>query len=54
MNILEAIRQEKSVKVGVIITTDKVYLNLEKKKKFKENEALEDMMFIAEVKRHLK
>ncbi len=40
MNILEAIRQEKSVKVGVIITTDKVYLNLEKKKKFKENEAL--------------
>ena len=35
MNILEAIRQEKSVKVGVIITTDKVYLNLEKKKNLK-------------------
>ena len=40
MNILEAIRSEKSVKVGLIITTDKVYLNLEKKKKFKENEQL--------------
>jgi CDP-glucose 4,6-dehydratase len=40
MNILEAIKNQKSVKVGVIITTDKVYLNLEKKKKFKENEAL--------------
>lgn len=40
LNILEAIKKEKSIKVGVIITTDKVYLNLEKKKKFKENEPL--------------
>ena len=40
LNILEAISKEKSIKVGLIITTDKVYLNLEKKKKFKENEPL--------------
>jgi len=40
MNILEAIKSEKSIKAGIIVTTDKVYKNLEKKKKFKENEAL--------------
>ncbi len=40
MNILEAISSIKSIKTAVIITTDKVYLNLEKKKKFKENEQL--------------
>ena len=33
-NILEAIKSSKSVKVGIIVTTDKVYLNLEKQKKF--------------------
>ncbi len=37
MNVLEAIRAEKTVKVGVIVTTDKVYQNLEKNKKFKED-----------------
>ena len=40
MNILEAIKSEKSIKAGIIVTTDKVYKNLEIKKKFKENEAL--------------
>ena len=40
MNVLEAIKNEKSIKVGLIITTDKVYLNLEKKKKFKEDQPL--------------
>ena len=33
-NVLEAMKYSKSVKVGVIVTTDKVYLNLEQKKKF--------------------
>ncbi len=40
MNILEAIKSTNSVRVGIIVTTDKVYLNLEKNKKFKENEHL--------------
>ncbi len=40
MNLLEAIKSEKSIKAGIIVTTDKVYKNLEKKKKFKENEPL--------------
>ena len=35
-NLLQSIRECKSVKAVVIVTTDKVYLNLEKKKKFKE------------------
>ena len=39
-NILEAINSSKSVKVGVIVTTDKVYLNLERQKKFVENDPL--------------
>jgi len=40
MNVLEAIRSCKSVKSALIVTTDKVYLNLEKKLKFKENDSL--------------
>ena len=32
-NILEAIKECKSVKSAIMVTTDKVYLNLEKKKK---------------------
>lgn len=40
VNILEAIRSCKSVKSAVIVTTDKVYLNLERKIKFKETAAL--------------
>jgi CDP-glucose 4,6-dehydratase len=40
INILEAIRNNKSVKSLIIATTDKVYLNLEKKKSFKENDSL--------------
>ena len=39
-NILEAIKNSKSVKVGIIVTTDKVYLNLEKNKKFIEKDHL--------------
>ncbi len=40
MNILEALKLNKKIKVGIIVTTDKVYLNLEKNKKFKEDEQL--------------
>ena len=40
VNILEAIRSCKTVKSAVIVTTDKVYLNLENKIKFKETAAL--------------
>ena len=39
-NLLESIKRVKSVKSVIIVTTDKVYLNLEKKKKFKENSRL--------------
>ena len=39
-NLLESIKRIKSIKSVIIVTTDKVYLNLEKKKKFKENEKL--------------
>ena len=39
-NILESIRHNNCVKAGVIVTTDKVYLNLEKNKRFNENEQL--------------
>ncbi len=39
-NILEAIKECKSVKSAIMVTTDKVYLNLEKKKKFKETDHL--------------
>ena len=35
-NLLESIKDCKSIKSAIIVTTDKVYLNLEKKKKFKE------------------
>ena len=40
MNVLEAIRSCNSVKSALIVTTDKVYLNLEKKLKFKETDSL--------------
>ena len=40
VNLLEAIKKCSSVKSVIIVTTDKVYLNLEKKKKFKEDDAL--------------
>jgi CDP-glucose 4,6-dehydratase len=39
-NILECIRKNKFVKSAIIVTTDKVYLNLEINKKFKENDQL--------------
>ena len=39
-NLLESIKKVKSVKSVIIVTTDKVYLNLEQNKKFKENEKL--------------
>ena len=39
-NLLESIKNLKSVKSAVIVTTDKVYLNLEKQKKFKEDSKL--------------
>ena len=40
MNILEAINSCKTVRSAIIVTTDKVYLNLEKKIKFDENSSL--------------
>lgn len=39
-NFLESIKNLKSVKSAIIVTTDKVYLNLEKQKKFKEDSKL--------------
>jgi len=39
-NLLESIKNIKSIKSAIIVTTDKVYLNLEKKHKFKENAKL--------------
>ncbi len=39
-NLLEIVRKRKFVKVVIIITTDKVYKNLNKKKKFRENSIL--------------
>jgi CDP-glucose 4,6-dehydratase len=39
-NILEIIKKNSFIKAGIIATTDKVYLNLEKNKKFKESEKL--------------
>ena len=40
INLLESLRKKNSVKSLVIVTTDKVYLNLENKKKFKEGDHL--------------
>ena len=39
-NFLEAIKDVSSIKSAIVVTTDKVYLNLEKKRKFKENSRL--------------
>ena len=39
-NILHILKDSKSIKSSIIVTTDKVYLNLEKKKKFKELDSL--------------
>ena len=39
-NLMESIRNVNSVKSAIIVTTDKVYLNLEKKQKFKEDSKL--------------
>ena len=40
INLLEALKRNKSVKSLIITTTDKVYLNLEKNKSFKEDDNL--------------
>ena len=40
VNVLEAIKKCSSVKSAIIVTTDKVYLNLETKNKFKESDNL--------------
>jgi len=40
INLLEAARTNKSIKCMIIVTTDKVYQNLEKKIRFKENSPL--------------
>ena len=40
INVLEATRFCRTVKSLVVVTTDKVYLNLEKNKRFKESEQL--------------
>ena len=37
---MHILKECKSVKSSIIVTTDKVYLNLEKKKKFKELDSL--------------
>ena len=39
-NVLDIIKEFNSIKSAVIVTTDKGYLNLEKKKKFKESARL--------------
>jgi CDP-glucose 4,6-dehydratase len=39
-NLLESMKKTKSIKSAIIVTTDKVYLNQEKKKKFKEESKL--------------
>jgi len=39
-NVLDILKDCKSTKSAIIVTTDKVYLNLEKKKKFKELDSL--------------
>ena len=39
-NILKAVKQNKSIKSAIIVTTDKVYLNEDKKIKFDENSKL--------------
>ena len=41
LNILDIIKKSKYIKNSLIITTDKVYKNLNKKKYFKENDVLE-------------
>ena len=40
VNLLEAARNSKTIKSIVIVTSDKVYLNLEKKRKFRETDIL--------------
>ena len=40
VNVLQALRNCPSLKSAIIVTTDKVYLNLEKKNKFKEDSQL--------------
>jgi CDP-glucose 4,6-dehydratase len=40
VNILECLRQSTSAQMAVIVTTDKCYLNLEKKNSFQETDAL--------------
>ena len=39
-NILHILKNSKFIKSAIVVTTDKVYLNLEKKKKFKEEDSL--------------
>ena len=40
VNVLDVLKKVDSIKAAILVTTDKVYLNLEKKKKFKENDHL--------------
>tara|TARA_Y100000590_G_scaffold462174_1_gene625606 strand:+ start:360 stop:1412 length:1053 start_codon:yes stop_codon:yes gene_type:complete len=40
LNVLECIRNQKSIKSSIIVTTDKCYQNNEKKKTFKETDSL--------------
>ena len=49
-NILETIKNTKSIRSALIVTTDKVYLNLEKKKNLTKIQNLVDMIYIALVK----
>ena len=54
INLLEAARSNKNIKCMIIVTTDKVYQNLEKKIRFKENSSLGVKIFIVQVKHHAK
>ena len=50
INILEAIRVTDSVKVGIMITTDKCYENKEQIWGYRENEPMGDMILIPVVR----
>ena len=53
-NLLKAIRLNKSVKSAVIVTTDKVYLNDDKKINLTKSQSWVDMICIAPLKHVVK
>ena len=52
-NVLETIKNTPSLKSAIIVTTDKVYLNLEKKKKLMKIQNSVNMIYIVLVKPHV-